>query len=167
MAPKPVESQGWPETQVDGHSRAGVNSENPGHHGTSVGRPSPTPTPPPPSSTCRATVHGAHDRSTHTTADTGSICAHVHRRVCTDRLREAHGTSHMCHKYMHRVAPHTKTLRAHIYGPVDTPPPPPHTHRRAHSGRQDPSPSSPLAGEQPAAPAWASASSSVKLGQLP
>lgn len=141
MAPKPVESQGWPETQVDGHSRAGVNSENPGHHGTSVGRPSPTPTPPPPSSTCRATVHGAHDRSTHTTADTGSICAHVHRRVCTDRLREAHGTSHMCHKYMHRVAPHTKTLRAHIYGPVDTPPPP-HTHTGVHT-QEDKTPALP------------------------
>lgn len=32
MACKPVESQGWPETQVYSHSGAGVSWKRPGHH---------------------------------------------------------------------------------------------------------------------------------------
>lgn len=76
---------------------------------------------------------------------------HVH--MCAHRLREPRGT-HVCHKYMHRGAHHTRITDAHRCVPMGMP----HAYTQcAHAERQDLSPVLPTHPQTGYCHFWASA----------
>lgn len=114
----------------------------------------------PPPSSRRRVLAAVPTAGAHTAADTQHMCTQAH--TCACRFREAHGTSHLCHSYTHRAAPHTKTwCVTHIWPSGHA------THTRVCTRRKmRPQPSllhSLVSG--PPRPPWASATSPVKLSE--
>ena len=100
---------------------------------------------PPPSSRRRVWA-AVPTAGAHTAADTQHMCTQAH--TCACRFGEAHGTSHLCHSYTHRAAPHTKTwCVTHIWPSghaTHT-----HTHARVHTQEDETSTQPPpLTGER-------------------
>ena len=127
---------------VGGCSKAGVNTENPGHQATSRGGPVHH-LHPPPISRCRVLVCGAHSRSTRNCRH----AAYVHTGACVYMQIQGGSWNITPVPQVHAqgCTPY-KDVCAHIYGPVDTPHT--HTHTPVHTQEDETSTQPPpLAGE--------------------